>query len=82
MIYTCLTWQFSFERPKRGTDMWGKKDLFQLVNREIERRLQAMYDYPYLLQFAAKAYYESEEEIKSELEIRKKHLLGLEKRIC
>ncbi|MBE6905139.1 MAG: TetR/AcrR family transcriptional regulator [Ruminococcaceae bacterium] len=56
-----------------------KNDLFQLVNREIERRLQAMHDYPYLLQFVAKAYYESEEEIKSELEIRKKTLTWIGK---
>ena len=56
-----------------------KNDLFQLVNREIERRLQAMHDYPYLLQFVTKAYYESEEEIKSDLEIRKKALTWIGK---
>lgn len=52
----------------------GKNDLFELVNREIERRLRIMHDYPYLLRFVAKAYYESEEEIRSELETRKKTL--------
>lgn len=56
-----------------------KSDLFQLVNQEIERRLRAMHDYPYLLQFVAKAYYESEEEIKSELETRKKALTWMGK---
>lgn len=56
-----------------------KNDLFQLVNREVERRLRAMHDYPYLFQFVAKAYYESEEEIKSDLEIRKKSLISIGK---
>jgi TetR/AcrR family transcriptional regulator len=56
-----------------------KNDLFQLVNREIGRRLRVMHDYPYLLQFVAKAYYESEEEISPELEIRKKALTWIRK---
>lgn len=50
----------------------NRNDLFELVDQEIERRLQIMHDYPYLLRFVAKAYYESEAEIKSELELKKK----------
>jgi AcrR family transcriptional regulator len=56
-----------------------KNDLFELVNQEIERRLQIMHDYPYLLRFVAKAYYESEKEIKSELETKKRALTRIGK---
>lgn len=64
-----------FLNDRKEESIYGEKnDLFQLVNQEIEWRLRAMHDYPYLLQFVARAYYESEEEIKSELEIRKQAL--------
>jgi AcrR family transcriptional regulator len=61
-------------------NMQGEKnDLFELVNYEIKRRLQIMHDYPYLLRFVAKAYYESEQEIKSELETKKRTLTQIGK---
>ena len=47
------------------------KDLFELTELEIGRRLKLMHDYPYLFRFAAKAYYESEEEIKKWLKAKK-----------
>lgn len=69
-----------FLNDRKEENICGEKnDLFHLVNREIERRLQAMHDYPYLFQFVTKAYYESEEEIKSDLEIRKKALTWIGK---
>ncbi len=69
-----------FLNDRKAESICGEKnDLFQLVNREIERRLLVMHDYPYLLQFVAKAYYESEVEISSDLEKRKKALTWIGK---
>lgn len=48
-----------------------KNDLFELVNQKIKQRLRIMHEYPYLMKFAAKAYYESEKEVKAELEAKK-----------
>ena len=64
-----------FLKDRKAESICGEKnDLFELVNREIERRLLVMHDYPYLLQFVARAYYESEEEISSDLKKRKEAL--------
>lgn len=50
-------------------------DLFKLVSQTVERRLKIMHDYPYLLKFATRAYYESIEDIQFELETKKKGLM-------
>lgn len=50
-------------------------DFFQLINKTVERRMKMINDYPYLYKFVTKAYYESFEEIKLELDKRKKIML-------
>lgn len=52
-----------------------KVDLFELVSQKVEQRLKIMRDYPYLLKFVTRAYYESSEEILFELETKKKELM-------
>lgn len=56
---------------KLKNDCSQTKDLFEMTELEIERRLKLMHDYPCLFQFVAKAYYESEEAIKEEIEAKK-----------
>lgn len=56
-----------------------KVDLFLLVSHSVERRLRIMREYPYLLQFVSRAYYETSEEILTELNARKKGMMKLEK---
>ena len=57
-----------------------KYDLFELVHQEVERRLHIMQEYPYLLQFTATAYYETEEEVKQELAAKKNALTQIGKK--
>lgn len=57
-----------------------KYDLFELVHQEVERRLHIMQEYPYLLQFIATAYYETEEEVKQELAAKKNALIQIGKK--
>lgn len=47
------------------------QDLFEMTELEIERRLKLMHDYPCLFRFVAKAYYETEEEIRAEIKTKK-----------
>jgi TetR/AcrR family transcriptional regulator len=46
-------------------------DLFELINQTIEYRMKMMHDYPYLFKFIARAYYETLEDIKLEMDKRK-----------
>lgn len=50
-----------------------KFDLFDLVNQTINHRLLIMRDFPYLIKFAARAYYESDDNVQHELQKKKKH---------
>ncbi|MCM0650066.1 TetR/AcrR family transcriptional regulator [Clostridium swellfunianum] len=52
-------------------------DFFQLINKTVERRMKMIHDYPYLYKFITRAYYESLEEIKPEIDKRKKILLQI-----
>lgn len=56
-----------------------KVDLFELVSQTVERRLKIMRNYPYLLKFVSRAYYEYSEEILFELKTRKKGLVQIGK---
>lgn len=54
-----------------------KADLFELVNRTVERRLAIMREYPYLMKFTARAYYETEKSVEAELRVRKEAMARL-----
>lgn len=56
-----------------------KCDLFELINRSVEQRIKVIHDYPYLFRFVTRAYYESDKEIKLEIQKRKKVLLKIGK---
>jgi AcrR family transcriptional regulator len=69
-----------FMNTKKEESTHEKKvDLFKLVSRTVERRLKIMSDYPYLLKFVSRAYYEYSNEVSSELEKRKKDLVQIGK---
>ncbi len=51
-----------------------KVDLFELVNKTVERRLMIMREYPYLMKFATRAYYESDERIQLDLQMKKEEM--------
>lgn len=63
------------EKIKRAND--EKTDLFELVNQTVERRLMIMHDYPYLIKFATRGYYESDESVQLELQIKKEEMTQL-----
>ncbi len=69
----------SINTRRKDSSSDEKIDLFLLVSHTVERRLRIMSEYPYLLQFVSRAYYENSEEILTELEARKKGLMQLEK---
>ena len=54
-----------------------KFDLFELVNQTVEHRLLIMHDFPYLIKFATRAYYESEDSVQNELLEKKKYMAKL-----
>jgi AcrR family transcriptional regulator len=54
-----------------------KFDLFELVNQIVQHRLLIMHDFPYLIKFATKAYYESDSSVQYELQEEKKHMAKL-----
>jgi len=54
-----------------------KFDLFELVNQTVERRLMIMRNYPYLIKFVTRAYYEFDESVQLELQIKKEELTQL-----
>lgn len=60
------------EKVKKAND--EKVDLFELLNQTVECRLMIMRDYPYLIKFATRAYYESDESVQHELLEKKKHM--------
>lgn len=73
---------FLFDRAidfldERKTESINKKryDFFELINENVERRMKIIHDYPYLYRFTTKAYYETFEEIKPELDKKKRILL-------
>lgn len=59
---------------KTGNINDEKYDLFELVNQTVEERIKMICEYPYLYKFIAKAYYEEFEDIKPELDKKKKSL--------
>ena len=63
------------EKVKKAND--EKVDLFELLNQTVECRLMIMRDYPYLIKFATRAYYESDESVQFELQIKKKEMTQL-----
>ncbi len=54
-----------------------KSDLFELVNQTVEHRLLIMHDFPYLIKFATRAYYESDDSVQHELLEKKEHTTQL-----
>jgi len=60
---------------KRDND--EKFDLFELVNQTVEHRLLIMHDFPYLIKFATRAYYESDDSVQHELLGKKEHMTHL-----
>jgi AcrR family transcriptional regulator len=50
-------------------------DFFQLINITVERRMKMIHDYPYLYKFIISAYYETFEDIKLELDKKKRIML-------
>ena len=62
-----------FTNEQKSESLQGKQyDFFELASQTVERRLKMLHDYPYLYKFIAKAYYEPFEEIKLELDKKKK----------
>lgn len=55
-----------------------KSDLFGLVNQIIECRLFIMNNFPYLIEFLIRAYYESDESVQHDLLQKKDHVKQLE----
>jgi len=51
-------------------------DFFDLIDMNIERRLKMIQDYPYLYKFIARAYYETYEEVGSEINKKKKMMMN------
>ncbi|MBK1810740.1 TetR/AcrR family transcriptional regulator [Clostridium sp. YIM B02505] len=51
------------------------KDFFELINKTMERRMQIIHDYPYLYKFITRAYYENFEDIKLEIDEKKRIML-------
>ena len=60
---------------KRDND--EKFELFELVNQTVEHRLLIMHDFPYLIKFATRAYYESDDSVQHELLEIKEHITQL-----
>lgn len=58
---------------KQRAEIFHEKqyDLFELISHTIEYRMKMLHDYPYLFKFIARAYYETLEEIKFELDKKK-----------
>lgn len=68
--------EFIFKQTTK--DIYGEKhDLFLLVNQTIERRMATLRKYPYVYRFLAKAYYETLEDIKCEVEKRKEAMFQI-----
>lgn len=59
-------------------DNTEKFDLFELVNQTIECRLLIMNDFPYLIKFVTRAYYESDDSVQHDLLQKKEHVKQLE----
>lgn len=56
-----------------------KYDLFELVNLTVERRMKLVLDYPYLLKFVTRAYYETSDGLQFEVEKKKKGITQIGK---
>ncbi len=54
-----------------------KIDLFELVDQTVQRRLSIMRDYPYLMKFATRAYYECDEAVQLYLQTKKDEMAQL-----
>lgn len=50
-------------------------DFFELIHMSVERRMNMIRDYPYLYKFSTRSYYETYEEISSELNKKKKIMM-------
>jgi AcrR family transcriptional regulator len=69
-----------FTNEKRVESIQEKKyDLFELINQNVKCRMKMIRDYPYLYKFMTRAYYETFEDIKFELDIKKKTITQIGK---
>ncbi|MDP4092940.1 MAG: TetR/AcrR family transcriptional regulator [Bacillota bacterium] len=61
---------------KDKTKSYSKEriDLFDAVNLEVERRMRLLKNYPFLLRFTARVYYETNNEVASEISIMKNQM--------
>ncbi|MDP4147674.1 MAG: TetR/AcrR family transcriptional regulator, partial [Bacillota bacterium] len=51
-------------------------DFFDLVNMSVERRMKVMDEYPYLFEFSVRAYYETNEEIRTKVNEKKRIMIS------
>lgn len=70
-----MAMKFLTKDEKKDDD--EKYDLFELVNQTVQHRLIIMHDFPYLIKFATRAYYESDNNVHHELQEKKKHMAKL-----
>lgn len=64
-----------FVNKKRAESIHEKEyELFGLINQTVEGRMKMILDYPYLYKFIAKAYYEEFNDIRLELDEKKKRM--------
>jgi TetR/AcrR family transcriptional regulator len=54
-----------------------KIDLFELTDRSVRQRILIMHDYPCLMKFAARAYYESDPNVQQDLQTKKEEMTQL-----
>lgn len=69
------------KKEKTMTANDEKVDLFEFINNTVERRLMILHEYPYLMKFATRAYYESDESVQFDLQMKKEEMtqLGMRK---
>jgi AcrR family transcriptional regulator len=64
-----------FVNEQRAEIIHEKKyDLFELINKTVEYRMKMIHDYPYLYKFITRAYYETFEDVKFEIDEKKKRM--------
>lgn len=69
-----------FLNEQKVENINGKtRDLFELVSITVKHRMNLIQEYPYLYKFITRAYYETFEEIRLELDKRKKVMLKIGK---
>ena len=69
-----------FINEQRAESIHEKEhDIFELINQTVEYRMKMIHDYPYLYKFITRAYYETLEDIKVEINKKKKSMNELGK---